>query len=876
MGYIGVFGYSAADEPGPGWMNDQGKGGGRSGERSQRMAKSMAPGAPMPAARPTAELADSSREEKAESDAVGSDGGGGGGEGMVQPAVRTKFADTAVWAAALETGKDGTAEVELTMPENLSTWKTKVWAMGAGTRVGEGEAELITTKNLIVRLQAPRFFVQKDEVVLSAVVHNYLKTAKEVRVDLTTEGGCLQLADETLPNISSHTEKVYATKRVKIGAGGEARVDWRVKVLKEGTVKITMSALTDEESDAMAMEFPVYVHGTLKTESFCGVLRPDDKGPATIKLRVPKERRPEQSRLELRYSPTLAGAMVDALPYLAEYPYGCTEQTLNRFLPTVITQKVLIRMGVDLDEVRRKRTNLNAQEIGDDVKRAHDWQRLIGKKRWDGKQWVPRNPVWDKAEVDRMVKVGLERLGNMQNRDGGWGWFSGWREHSYPHTTAVVVHGLQIARANDVAVVPGVISRGIEWLKGYQKRELVKLRNGRKNKSIPPYKSHADNLDALVYMVLVDEKVDSEEMRNFLYGDRNQLSVYAKAMFGLACHTVGDKEKRDMLRRNVEQYLVEDDENQTAWLKLPADRTWWCWYGSEMEAHAWYLKLLAEVDPKGRTASRLVKYLLNNRRHATYWNATRDTAYILEAFAEYIKNSDEDKPDMTIEITLDSESRARKTVKINAENLFTFDNKLVLEGKDVPDGDHTIHIHRTGSGPVYFNAYLTNFTLEDPITRAGLEIKVNRNYYKLIPVKKTVKVEGSRGQAVDQRVEKFERKKLENLDELVSGDKVEIELVIESKNDYEYILLEDFKAAGFEPIDLRSGYGDNEMGAYMELRDNRVTFFVRQLARGAHSISYRMRAEIPGRFSALPTQASAMYAPELKANADEIKLKIRD
>jgi uncharacterized protein YfaS (alpha-2-macroglobulin family) len=37
-----------------------------------------------------------------------------------------------------------------------------------------------------------------------------------------------------------------------------------------------------------------------------------------------------------------------------------------------------------------------------------------------------------------------------------------------------------------------------------------------------------------------------------------------------------------------------------------------------------------------------------------------------------------------------------------------------------------------------------------------------------------------------------------------------------------------------------------------------------------------MRAEIPGKFSALPTRAEAMYAPELKGNSDEIKLKIAD
>ena len=45
---------------------------------------------------------------------------------------------------------------------------------------------------------------------------------------------------------------------------------------------------------------------------------------------------------------------------------------------------------------------------------------------------------------------------------------------------------------------------------------------------------------------------------------------------------------------------------------------------------------------------------------------------------------------------------------------------------------------------------------------------------------------------------------------------------------------------------------------------------------GKHSVSYRMRAEIPGKFSALPAKASAMYAPELKGNSDEIKLSIQD
>jgi uncharacterized protein YfaS (alpha-2-macroglobulin family) len=62
----------------------------------------------------------------------------------------------------------------------------------------------------------------------------------------------------------------------------------------------------------------------------------------------------------------------------------------------------------------------------------------------------------------------------------------------------------------------------------------------------------------------------------------------------------------------------------------------------------------------------------------------------------------------------------------------------------------------------------------------------------------------------------------------------------------------------------------------MELRDNRVAMFVRQLPRGRHSITYRLRAEIPGSFSALPAKASGMYAPELAGNSDEMKLTVED
>ena len=376
-------------------------------------------------------------------------------------------------------------------------------------------------------------------------------------------------------------------------------------------------------------------------------------------------------------------------------------------------------------------------------------------------------------------------------------------------------------------------------------------------------------------MVLVDAGVNSADMLDFLYRDRTHLAVYGMAMYGIALEKQGEKEQRklSMIMRNIGQYVEQDDENQTAWLRLPGGY-WWCWYGSEYEAHAYYLKLLARTDPKGEVAPRLVKYLLNNRKHATYWNSTRDTALCIEAMADFLRASGENRPEMTVEVYYDG--KLQKAVEITPKNLFQFDNKFVLEGDAIASGRHTIELKKKGKGPLYYNGYLTTFTLEDFIKRAGLEIKVNRKYYKLVKADKSIHVAGSRGQVVDQKVEKFERQELKNLAELKSGDLVEIELEIDSKNDYEYLVFEDMKPAGFEPVEVRSGYNGNDLGAYVEFRDNRVVFFARTLARGKHSVSYRMRAEIPGRFSALPTRAWAMYAPELKANSDEIKLRVED
>ena len=98
----------------------------------------------------------------------------------------------------------------------------------------------------------------------------------------------------------------------------------------------------------MEKSLTIYEHGIEKFVSRSGKMRGDS---VSIKLDIPKERQPDSTTLTVQIAPSMATTMLDALPYLIDYPYGCTEQTMSRFLPAVITAKTLARSR---SETRRR------------------------------------------------------------------------------------------------------------------------------------------------------------------------------------------------------------------------------------------------------------------------------------------------------------------------------------------------------------------------------------------------------------------------------------------------------------------------------------------------------------------------------------------
>jgi len=389
--------------------------------------------------------------------------------------IRARFADTMLWSPTVITDANGEASVELDeVADNLTTWRLTARGMGRQGLVGQTKDSIVVRKDVIVRLQTPRFFTQGDRSLVTAVIRNDLDERKDVKVVVEAEG--VEIAGER-------------TLTVRVDAKGERRVDWTAYVGAPGQAKITVQALTDEASDAMRLELPVLPHGSLQWTSRAGLV--EQRIQEGISL--PDDAIPETTELLIVVSPTHAATVLDALDYLAGYPYGCVEQTMSRFLPTAITRQVLQQLQIRKPELE--------------------------------------------DELPRMLQAGLQRLYNFQHHDGGWGWWK--HDESNPFITAYVVYGLSQAQRADVQVDASVYRRAIQALEGHLKN------------------AEDDETRAYLLYALSTAGVQAPAVRNALADNLTDLPAATKAMVALVLHQDGEQREARRVLETLAKEAVE-------------------------------------------------------------------------------------------------------------------------------------------------------------------------------------------------------------------------------------------------------------------------------------------------------------------------------
>lgn len=767
------------------------------------------------------------------------------------PEIRSEFPDTVFWAASLVTGTDGKAKTTIRFPDSLTTWRLTAVAADSAAAFGEVKEEVRTKKNILVRLESPRFLVERDEVTLSAIAHNYFDQPKTIRVRLECSP---ELAFVATSGAAEPSAAAAREVDVTVPAGGEKRVDFRAKARRAGSVRLSAQALADAESDAMVMALPVLEYGAQQLLVQSGVLIGASEGEnrAVAKLHIPAEIRPGSQQLRIEVSPSVAGVMLSSLPYLLEYPYGCTEQTMSRFLPAALTAATLKKLGLDLAEIARL--------VPADPATA---KRL---------EQFRKSPVVDQATMQAMIDAGLKRLASFQHPDGGWGW---WKDDaSNPYLSAYVVSGLATARDAGIRVPDQMVDRATAFLiaRATQAEPLHRF----------PWQQEEDR-SVRVYLLYAIGKVAPSNLKQpelhrrlrQAFEGRDDLHDYSRALLALALHTAGLREEAEITLANIKDRARVDENGTASWGDYDG---YYYWYQCGTEATSFSLKALLAIEPSSPMVQKVVNWLLRHRR-GTQWFSTKDTAIACEALAGYLELSGELHPDVTFTIEAGGVTRV---VRVTRDNLFTANNEMVLAADSLGTGEKTVTIRRSGQGNAYWSCALTYFNRQEQIPAAGHEIFVERAYTRLIPkvVEKKRKVFDAkrRGQATETYREiEYTREPLADGATLNTGDRIEVALEIVAKNNFEYLCFEDPKPAGCEAVELRSGSDwAGGMGSYREMRDTKVAFFSTYLNQGKHRLGYELRAEAPGVFHALPAHAECMYAPLVKGNSTNQTIRVVD
>ena len=108
------------------------------------------------------------------------------------------------------------------------------------------------------------------------------------------------------------------------------------------------------------------------------------------------------------------------------------------------------------------------------------------------------------------------------------------------------------------------------------------------------------------------------------------------------------------------------------------------------------------------------------------------------------------------------------------------------------------------------------------------------------------------------------------------GDKIVVNLNIESSQDMEFVFLKDMRAACLEPVEQMSRYRYQDgMLYYQSNSDTFMGFYFDRLPKGRHQLSYSMFVTKEGDFSNGYALIQCMYAPEFSSYSDGERIKVK-
>lgn len=788
--------------------------------------------------------------------------------------IRTNLNETVFFFPNLYTDEAGNIVLKFTMNEALTTWKFMAFAHTKDLDVGSLTQSVITQKELMVLPNPPRFMREGDVIQFSAKVNNLTENTLSGEAELKLFNAATM---ESINHLFEHQDTVLAfTAEAQQSTG----LTWRLKVPTSQIPALTyhVIAKAGDYSDGEENSLPIVPNRMLVTESLPLSVR----GKETKTLELESLAKANQSNslshhnLTLEFSSNPAWYAVQALPYIMEFPYECTEQLFNRLYANSLAGTVLDQHPKIKDLFSQwKNTDalLSNLHKNDALKTA-----LLEETPWvldaqsEAQQKKNLGLLFDINQMSAEKEAIIGKLAERQSDSGGFPWFPGGRDSWY--ITQYLVEGFGRLEAIGTGVAQSESGAGTmitaavnfidnKLLENYQALE-ERVNEGQtkwEDNHLSPIVIHY--LYARSYFldrIQLSENV--QKAYNYYLGQCDQFwlqqGLYQQGLIGLAAHRNQKAPLSQKIINSLREKVILNDELGAYW---KYERSYF-WYQLPIETHTILLELFAEVAQDQTLVEELKIWLLKNKQ-TNHWPTTKATAAAVYALFNYGENWLE----------------ATKSVKIT----FPKANKAIYQEQieqAQANSEPGTGYFKTNWNESDISANLATVKIKNPnktIAWGGLYWQYFEDLDKISAFEETPLQLKRQLFRSDNSAGGVILKEINANQPLQAGDKVIVRLELRVDRDMEYIHMKDMRASGFEPMNVFSQYKwQGGLGYYESTKDLATHFFFDYLPKGTYVFEYPLRAVHAGTFSNGITNITCMYAPEFSSHSEGIIVNIND
>jgi uncharacterized protein YfaS (alpha-2-macroglobulin family) len=731
------------------------------------------------------------------------------GSSAQEVSLRQNFSALAVFAASFPTDARGRAQVKVKLPDNLTRYRVMAVSVSGGKLAGQGESAITARKQLMARPSAPRFLNYGDRAELPVVLQNQTDQAMTVSVAVRASNAKL-------------TEG--AGRLVTVPANNRVEVRFPVAAVKPGTARFQIVAASATRTDAAEISLPVYTPATTEAFATYGVI---DEGSIAQPVKAPADVVETFGGLEITTASTQLQELTDAVIYLVNYPYSCSEQTASRVIALAALKDVLTAF---------KSKDLPLPEA------LHDY-----------------------------VDSDLKRLQGLQNGDGGFGfWTQG--EKSFPYVSVHVAHALVRAKSKGFVVSERVLENSKEYLSKIEEK-------------IPgeysPESRRAIQAYALFVRALMEDR-DTAKARNLIAEAGGVEKLSMESLGWLLPVVSGDEasaKETEAIRRHFNNRVTEtagaahfaDSYSDGAYTILQSNR----------RADGVILDALIGDQPQSDLIPKLVRGLLGGRRHG-YWTNTQENVFILLALDRYFNVYEHTTPDFVARVWLGKGYAGEQTFKGRSLDRQQLNLPMSVLVERTAQAPANLTIDKAGAGRLYYRIGTRYAPANLKLAAADYGFQIERKY-EAIDNPSDVERESDgtwvikAGARVRVRVtmsNPARRYHVALVDPLPAG----LEPLNPELATTERVPEESSEAR----INRSSGgiydyywYWRGTWYEHQNLRDERVEAFTSLLWEGVHEYTYFARATTPGLFVVPPSKAEEMYEPETFGRGHTDKVRVQ-